>query len=280
MLGFALHRIFHDQGYAVTGALRSASAPQHTACSGLAYRFGLDVTDVSRVEALIDDIRPDVLINAVAVKRAPGEAGILGMFEVNAGFPRRLAHVTAGRGIQLVHFSTDAVFDGATGGYDESSLPSPHGAYALSKFLGEPNAPGTLTIRTSMIGRALGKGDGLVDWLLDQRGSTVAGHSAALFSGLPVDEIARFVMTNVVAAPDAPTGVYHLAADPIDKYTLLRLVLEAWEVDDIVLERDDRVRINRTLATRRAEELGNYHAPSWPVLIGNAHSFYSTHGLA
>lgn len=280
MLGFALHRIFHDGGYAVTGSLRSARAPQQTACSGLTYKFGFDVTDFSRVEELIDDLRPDVVINAVAIKRASGEEEVLRMFEVNAGFPQRLAHVTGGRGIQFVHFSTDAVFDGTTGGYDESSLPNPHGPYALSKFLGEPTEPGALTIRTSMIGRALGKGDGLVDWLLDQRGSTVAGHSASLFSGLPVDEIARFVMTNVIATPTAPTGVYHLAAEPIDKCTLLRLVLEVWGVDDINLEREDSVRINRTLATRRAEELGNYHAPSWPALIGNAHSFYSTLGLA
>ena len=280
MLGFALHRIFHDAGLDVAGSLRSLHSPAHPACANLNYVLGMDASNFNRVENLLDTFRPDAVINAVAVKRASGEAATLQLFETNAGFPARLAHAASARGVHLLHFSTDAVFDGVDGGYDEGSAPNPQGPYALSKLLGEQTGRGALTIRTSIIGRALGTGEGLTDWLLGQRGSTVTGHSASLFTGLPVDEIARFLLTRVLSAKPLPEGVYHLAAEPIDKHTLIEGILREWEVKGIRLERQEGVRINRSLTTRRAAEFGDYRAPAWPALIAKMHSFYSTLGLA
>lgn len=280
MLGFALHRTFHDAGLNVTGSLRSSHSPGHPACAGLDYVPGVDVSDFDLVEDLLGVLRPHVVINAVAMKRASGEAATLRLFKTNAGFPKRLAHAASGRGIHLLHFSTDAVFDGIDGWYDEGSPPNPQGPYALSKLLGEQTGRGALTIRTSMIGRALQEGEGLTDWLLAQHGSTVTGHSASLFTGLPVNEIAHFLLAHVLSASPYPEGVYHLAAEPIDKHALIERILIEWDVKDIELERQEGIRVNRSLTTRRAAEFGNYHAPSWPVLIANMHSFYSTLGLA
>lgn len=280
MLGFALHRTFHDAGLTVTGSLRAPHPPGHLACRGLDYVTGVDVSDFDRVEHLLDAVRPDVVINAIAMKRAAGEAGVLRLFETNAGFPKRLAHATSTRGVYLLHFSTDAVFDGVTGGYDEGSAPNPTDPYALSKLLGEQSGSRALTIRTSMIGRALQDGDGLADWLLKQRGSIVAGHTASLFTGLPVDEIARFLLAHVLSASPWPEGVYHLAAEPIDKHALIERILMEWGVEDIELERREGVRVNLSLTTRRAAEFGGYLAPPWPALIANMHSFYRTLGLA
>lgn len=280
MLGFALHRSIHDAGYDVTGSVRSGCAPNHPACANLKYVTDVDVSDFGLVTDVLDTVRPDVLINAVGVKRASGDAARLRMFETNAGFSRRLHDATSRRGIHLVHFSTDAVFDGVEGGYDESRSPNPDGAYALSKLLGEPAAQGALTIRTSMIGLAIERGSGLLDWLLGQRGSTVVGYSGSVFTGLPVDEIARFLLAHVLPRPFYPEGIYHLAGAPIDKHSLIKLILAEWGADDIHLERQEGVHINRSLTTRRGVEFGNYRAPPWPALIANMHSFYSTLGLA
>jgi dTDP-4-dehydrorhamnose reductase len=280
MLGFGLHRSIQDGGYDVTGTVRSELFPSHPACAGLKYLTGIDVSDFHKVEAVLDVISPDILINAAGIKHTSGNSDNLRMFEVNAGFPRKLTHAASQRDIKLVQISTDAVFDGVEGGYDELSPPNPSGPYALSKLLGESYGHGMLTIRTSIIGRALDKGDGLMDWLLAQRGSTVRGYSKSIFSGLPVDEIARFLLTRVLAAPSHPEGVYHLAAEPIDKHTLINMILRQWGVGDITLERTEGVPVNRSLKTRRAAEFANYRAHPWPTLIANTHSFYSKLGLA
>lgn len=276
MLGFALHRLLTDSGWYVRGTVRSPAPPPHPACVDLDYATGVDVSDLRGVEQAIDDFTPTTIVNAIGVKRACGEAELLNMFAVNGGFPRRLAHLTANRRISLVHFSTDGVFDGIEGGYDERSLPSPPDAYGLSKFLGEPTGDRVLTIRTSMVGRGLLSDSGLVDWVLARRGSRVRAHSKAVFSGLPVDEIARFLRDHVLNKAVVPHGLFHLAAEPIDKMSLLEQVLSRWGVDDVALENDEDVRVNRSLRSTRGEEFGGYKAPPWPEMIDSAYDFYDT----
>lgn len=280
MLGFALHRILHDSAFEVVGTCRSAHPPEHAACSGLIYAAGIDVVELGPLLSLLETVCPDVIVNAVGLKRASGEAELLALFKTNAELPKRLAQLTAQRGIRLVHFSTDAVFDGLTGGETEQSLPSPQGPYALSKYLGEPSATGVLTIRTSMIGRSLTRGDGLIDWLLAQRGQTVTGYAHSIFSGLPVDEIGRFMATRVLAKPDIPQGVLHLSAAPIDKHELLRLLIAEWGLHDITLERQAGPNVNRTLTSLRSADFNHYSAPAWPTLLRNTQTFYTTLGLA
>lgn len=274
MLGFALHRLLTDSGWYVRGTVRSPAPPPHPACVDLDYATDVDVCDLRSVEQAINEFGPKTVVNAIGVKRACGEAELLNMFAVNGGFPRRLAPITANRRISLVHFSTDGVFDGTEGGYDERSLPSPPDAYGLSKFLGEATAGRVLTIRTSMVGRGLLSDQGLVDWVLAQRGSRVRAHSKAVFSGLPVDEIARFLRDHVLNT--APQGLFHLAAEPIDKMSLLEQVLSRWNVDDVALEMDEDVRVNRSLKSVRAEEFGGYKAPPWPEMINNMYDFYNS----
>jgi dTDP-4-dehydrorhamnose reductase len=58
-------------------------------------------------------------------------------------------------GAHLVHVSTDYVFDGNDGPYDEEALPNPRGVYALTKHMGEQAArvlvPGCAIARTAVV---------------------------------------------------------------------------------------------------------------------------------
>jgi dTDP-4-dehydrorhamnose reductase len=56
---------------------------------------------------------------------------------LNAVFPGELAAEAARRGIRMVHFSTDAVFDGTIGCYTETDQPNPINHYAFTKVEGE-----------------------------------------------------------------------------------------------------------------------------------------------
>ena len=75
-------------------------------------------------------------------------------FAVNARAVKRLAARCAAAGAQLVHLSTNYVFDGTgTEPYDEYALPKPRSIYAISKLAGEhaalAYAPGALVVRTA-----------------------------------------------------------------------------------------------------------------------------------
>jgi dTDP-4-dehydrorhamnose reductase len=58
-------------------------------------------------------------------------------------------------GAHLVHVSTDYVFDGDAGPYDEDALPNPRGVYAVTKHMGEQAArvfcPGAAIARTAVV---------------------------------------------------------------------------------------------------------------------------------
>jgi len=271
MLGHAVHRVFASRGSPVMGTLRAASPPPGESPE-LDYLTGVDATCLATVERAIETFRPTAIVNAAGLKHADADPDR--MTAVNALFPRRLASLARSMGIYLIHFSTDGVFDGTAGPYDELSLPGPNDPYSTTKYLGEVEGEGALTIRTSMIGRAINGGSNLVDWALGQRGKTIAGYSGVRFSGLPVSEIAGFLHERVFAAGNYPHGLFHLAADPIDKFSLLRLILDRWVADDVTLVEDGSVQLDRTLTTLRSGDFGGYRAPPWPEMIDAMYNFY------
>jgi dTDP-4-dehydrorhamnose reductase len=138
-LGVELTRVFRERGYEVTGYERSQ----------------VDICDPARVEKVVSDHDPRVILNAAAynmvdvAEREPQSA-----YMVNGLAVRNLAVAARHADAALVHFSTDYVFDGTAGrAYLETDQPHPLGAYAVSKLAGELYAQAylekPLIIRTS-----------------------------------------------------------------------------------------------------------------------------------
>lgn len=102
-------------------------------------RTGLDVTDTASVRRALDRHRPEVVINSAAytaVDRAETDRDAA--FAVNEGGAAIVARECAGRGVALIHLSTDYVFDGSgSRPYLESDPPNPVGVYGRSKLAGE-----------------------------------------------------------------------------------------------------------------------------------------------
>jgi dTDP-4-dehydrorhamnose reductase len=115
----------------------------------------VDITDAAAVERTIAGVDPAVVINAAAYNQVDlAETEPLAAFQVNALAVRNLAIACRNTDAQLVHFSTDYVFDGQAGrAYREEDPTRPVGAYAVSKLAGELYAraylDGPLIIRTS-----------------------------------------------------------------------------------------------------------------------------------
>ncbi|MEN0108556.1 MAG: NAD(P)-dependent oxidoreductase, partial [Pseudomonas sp.] len=130
-------------------------------------------------------------------------------------------------------------------------------------------APHAITLRTSIIGHELGSHYALVDWFLAQQGS-VKGFSRAVFSGLPTVELAR-VMKDFVIPHAQLSGLYHVAAAPIAKLDLLRLVATQYG-KEIEIRPDDALVLDRSLNGSRFSEATGYIAPAWPELIRRMHA--------
>jgi len=98
-----------------------------------------DLTDLNRVEILLNRQRPDIVINAAAytaVDQAEEEDRTA--FRLNAELPACLARWCQRNDRMMLHYSTDYVFDGeADQPYLENDAPGPLGVYGESKLAGE-----------------------------------------------------------------------------------------------------------------------------------------------
>jgi dTDP-4-dehydrorhamnose reductase len=106
----------------------------------------VDICSPGSVATLLDEVRPDALINCAAWTRVDAaETDEPAAARVNALGPRVLAEACGSRGILLCHLSTDYVFDGtATEPIDEAAAPNPRSAYGRGKLAGEEAVRATL----------------------------------------------------------------------------------------------------------------------------------------
>ena len=121
-----------------------------------ATRAEADVTDRFRLEAEIERLRPDAIINCAACTDVDGcETDPDGARRVNAEGAGNAARAAAA-GSRLIHVSTDFVFDGRRNvPYTEDDPPAPLSEYGRSKLEGERRvaalAPDHLIVRTSWL---------------------------------------------------------------------------------------------------------------------------------
>jgi dTDP-4-dehydrorhamnose reductase len=130
-------------------------------------KSALDITDPVAVRELLATVRPDAVINAAAYTAVDAcETNERLAFAVNADAVGHLAAACELVGAQLVHVSTDYVFDGTLDRpYREDDEPSPASAYGRTKLGGERAAgPGAAIARTSWVSGA--HGDNMVKLVL------------------------------------------------------------------------------------------------------------------
>ncbi|MBD1913237.1 family 1 glycosylhydrolase [Leptolyngbya sp. FACHB-8] len=121
----------------------------------LLSRQEMDITDAGSVEATLQELKPWAMVNAagyVRVDDAEREPHLC--HRINAQGATILANVCAERGIAMVKFSSDLVFDGNRAEpYTESHQVAPLNVYGQSKAIAEQQVlaahPDALVVRTS-----------------------------------------------------------------------------------------------------------------------------------
>ncbi len=267
MLGNAMFRVLSEAAeHEVYGTSRSDSAYRHFGETFAGQIIsGVEVENHDSLVRAFAVVRPQVVVNCIGlVKQLDCVTDPLRAIPINSLLPHRLASLCSATGSRLVHFSTDCVFSGAKGGYRETDFPDAEDLYGRTKLLGEVDYPHAITLRTSIIGHELSGNRSLIGWFLAQEG-TVNGFSRAIFSGLPTVELS-YVVRDTILPNSELRGIFHVAASPISKYELLRLVADIYG-KTIEIVPDNHPVIDRSLNASRFREATGYVAPSWPVLV-------------
>ncbi len=267
MLGHQLWKTFADR-FDTFVSLRSSAAGHGSLFRKDRTVEGVSTEDVDSMVGALARIRPEVIINCIGVvKQQSAARDPLACIGINSLFPHRLARLCLAGGVRLVHLSTDCVFSGKKGNYREEDIPDPEDLYGRSKLLGEVVGPGCLTIRTSIIGRELNSRQGLIEWFLSQEGKKISGYRKAIFSGLTTAVLSS-LLADIVTRHRHLEGLWHVAADPISKYDLLKLVRSAFQAR-IEIEPNDGFQCDRSLCGARFQEAAGWKAPPWPRMIAD-----------
>lgn len=226
---------------------------------------GVDVRSFERLAEVLADFRPEAIINAVGiVKQRPTAKESIPSLEINSLLPHRLSVLCKGIGARLIHLSTDCIFSGKKGNYQENDPADADDLYGKTKFLGETQDSHCLTLRTSIIGRELSRNKSLLEWFLAQSG-TIKGFTKAIYTGFTTLEMSRIIEKMLVNHPEA-SGVYQVSSEPINKYDLLLLFREklGHEVEIIP---DDKFYCDRSLDSSRFRKEFGYTPPTWETMI-------------
>jgi dTDP-4-dehydrorhamnose reductase len=179
-----------------------------------------DITNPQKVEAYVQALRPNVLINCAAytnVDKAEAEPDLCEL--VNTTAVEALAHICKKYDIVLVQFSTEMVFgQEIEGGYKESDEPLvPLNVYGRTKLKAEQHIKQTwdkhYIIRTSwMFGP---NGDNFIDKIMSKglKERTIEVVNDQLGSPTYTFDVARAVFALIVDV--APYGIYHLVNNGI-----------------------------------------------------------------
>jgi dTDP-4-dehydrorhamnose reductase len=98
----------------------------------------LDITNKSEIDNILGTIKPDVVIHTAAmtnVDQCETEQDLC--WKMNVDAVEYLIDACKKNNIFLVHLSTDFIFDGAAGPYDETAKPNPISFYGESKLAAE-----------------------------------------------------------------------------------------------------------------------------------------------
>jgi len=229
----------------------------------------IDGIDAMKFETVVDAINisdPDVVINAVGiVKQKETSKNVVTALSVNSVFPQLLAEMGKRFGFRFINISTDCVFSGAKGYYCETDALDALDLYGQSKRWGEVEGDNCLTIRTSIIGRELGLGDGLLEWFIAHRNQQVPGYANAIFSGFPTAILADIIGDITESYPEL-SGIFHISSNPISKFELLSKINTRFGLG-ITVEKFDDLEIDRSLDSAKFRKATGFQPLSWDEMI-------------
>ena len=177
----------------------------------------------------------DYVINCAGLLIADCDSDPVRAYLVNSWFPHRLCTMLETTGVRLIHLSTDCVFDGTSGPYDETCVPTETSTYGRSKTFGEIHSMAHVTFRTSIIGPEVRQHTtGLFEWFINKSTESVTGYTDAYWNGITTLELAKCCWDHCNSP--GVSGIYHLTRnESFSKFDVLTMINNEWELGKTVV---------------------------------------------
>ena len=265
MAGHVIAIYLKEQGHEVT-ALTRRDFPY---CENIIA----DVTDLPVVTKIIKNGNYDAVINCIGILNEFAEENKHQAVLLNSYLPHYLSYITKDTKTKIIHMSTDCVFSGKSGNYNENSLKDGDTFYDRSKALGELENDKDLTFRNSIIGPDINKnGIGLFNWFMKQDGD-INGFTKAIWTGVTTITLARAMEK---AMEENLIGLYNLVNnETISKYELLKLFNKYFKGNQLNIYKSEKISIDKSLINNRKDF--EYIVPSYEEMIKEMKEWMISH---
>lgn len=236
LLGLNLSLVAVEQGHQVTGLSHSRSLVNTP--------FDLlqvDLVDITSAIDMIDGAQPEAIIHCAAMadlnaaQNAPDKA-----HQINCEAAGELAGAASRWGIPFIHISTDAVFDGKSGGYREEDPVNPLSVYAQTKLAGEDLVMRMHTdaaiARVVFFGWSISGKRSLSEFFFNnlRKGEQIQGFTDAFFSPLYVEDLAETLLEML---DHGLAGLYHVVSpESLSKYDFGVSIAQRFGFDPHLIE--------------------------------------------
>ncbi len=184
----------------------------------------LDMTSTKEVKSAVAEVEPDVIINCAAMTNVDAcEIEREMAWKINVEGVEHLIDAARRIGARLFHVSSDYVFDGKSGPYDEEARPEPLSYYGKSKLASENALRSSgleyFIARTMVLyGYAVGVKQNFALWLVQKldKGETVRIVDDQYGNPTLADDLAHGILSGMELGR---SGIYNIAGrDIVSRY--------------------------------------------------------------
>lgn len=267
MAGHTISLYFHEKGHDVTTLTRSPFFV------GRNINMQVMVENLPELQGIVEEGDFDAIINCIGILNEDAEKEKDIAVFLNSYLPHYLSKITRNIKTKIIHMSTDCVFSGDEGNYQEGSFKDGKTFYDRSKALGELNDEKNLTFRNSIIGPDINKnGIGLFNWFMMQNGD-ISGYNKAIWSGVTTLTLAKAMEA---ALEQNLTGLYNLVNNySINKYEILILFNQIFKGNLINIKPDSKLVIDKSLKNTREDFI--FLVPSYEIMFTEMKEWMENH---
>lgn len=191
----------------------------------------------------------DFYINAIGIIKPHMLKDLKTSIYINSIFPRELADECEKRDSKLIHITTDCVYSGKDGNYNEYSLHDALDEYGKSKSLGEPE--NCMVLRTSIIGPEMRNKVSLISWVQDQVGKEINGFTNHLWNGITTLQYAK-ICEKIINEDLYSNGLYHIhSPNTVNKFELVTIIDYKYKVGARIIPVEAPTAVDRTMSTEK-----------------------------
>jgi len=213
----------------------------------------MDILDPMQIQRVVEKFHPDTIINTAAMTNVDAcESDKENCYKLNVETVKSLIGICEQNNIQLIHLSTDFIFDGENGPYTEDDLPNPLSYYGQTKLEAEQllkeSSCRWVILRTIIV-------YGIVNDM--SRSNIILWAKGALEKGSPISVVddqwrmptlaEDLAECCLLAAKKNARGVFNASGkDMLSILELVKKVAEYWKLDQSLIKAISADSLNQT----------------------------------